>query len=70
MFQEKVQEWIDKVVSQSSTRLDVREHNLVESFAIWLDQQAAEHGVERTLSKSSEAIPGVVDEIEELWAGE
>ena len=31
---------------------------------------AAEHGVERTLSKSSEAIPGVVDEIEELWAGE
>lgn len=32
-------------------------------------RETVEHSVERT-SGTDEAIPGVVDEIEELWAGE
>lgn len=31
---------------------------------------SAQHSMEPTLSKSSEAVPGVVDEIEELWGDE
>lgn len=45
-------------------------HDARFDFALWLEKNAAQHGVERTVSQSSEAVPGVADEIEELWAGE
>ena len=31
---------------------------------------ASQHGLERTLSKSSEAVPSAADEIEGLWDGQ
>ena len=40
MFIDLLNKWKETDVEESSTRLTVREANLLESFAIWLDRDA------------------------------